>query len=247
MHYISNLNIENNLTNTTFSPKVDKTTTTVNGTLTLTNLSCFTQIISGESTGYKVVLPNATSLTNGWKFDIYNESMYTINVYLNDTTTLFSAILPASFLALTLESSTTTNGSWLRWATYTGGTASGILHYDVSSDTPYTLSAGTADTLITGMTITPQQGEYSIWYEGSLEISGNNTVVRTTLYQNNTLINESVRTVRSSVSTFFTIHSTSAIASFTGSQPLQVRVSRSANSLTVNSRSLIMIRLGDGI
>jgi hypothetical protein len=245
-HVIDNAKIESNLTMGSFSPTATPTTTTLNGTLVLTNASTFEHFISGTALGYKVQLPNATTLTNGWKFEIFNNSSASLTITYNDTTT-YAAILPSSFLVLTLESNTTSNGSWLRWSVYTGGTASGILHYDVSSSTPFTLSTGTADTPITGMTVTPAQGEYSIWYQGSIEITGNNTSVRTTLYKTGVLVSESLRTIRSSVSTFYTTHITSGIVTFNGTDTLEVRVARTANSLTILSRSALMIRLGDGV
>jgi len=245
-HVIDNAKIENNLTHTTWSPALANVTSTTDGTLVLTNTSSFVLRINGTATGYKIRLPNATTLTNGWKFEIYNDSTQNVSINYNDTT-LFSNILPTSFLSVTLESNVTSNGSWMRWGAYTGGTAAGILYYDVSSSTPYSLTTGTADTRITGMTVTPAQGEYAIWYQGSIEIVGNNTNVRTTLYKNGVLIPESLRTIQSSRGCgFFTTHITSAITTFNGSEVLDVRVSRDKNELTVKSRTLLMIRLGDG-
>lgn len=244
-HVVNNAKIENNLTHTSWSPNLISTASTTDGTLVLTNTSALVQRISGTATGYKIQLPNATTLTNGWKFELYNDSSQNISILYNDTT-LFSNLLPASFLSITLESNATTNGSWLRWGAYTGGTASGILHYDISSSTPFSLSTGTADTPISGMSITPVQGEYAIWYQGSIEIIGNNTVVRTTLYKTNVLVTESLRTIKSSVSTFFTTHITSGIVLFNGTDTLEVRVARNKNELTINSRTLLLIRLGDG-
>lgn len=244
-HYIDNSLVEGNITHGSLSPTLLSTPTTLNGTLTLTVTSGFAHVFTGTATGFKIQLPNATTLTKGWRFDFINQSTQTMTVTYNDTT-LFSYVLPQSRVAVLLEDNATTNGSWIRWSTLTGGTASGILHYDTSSSTPFTLSTGLADTLITGMSITPAQGEYAIWYQGSIEITGNNTVVRTTLYKTNVLVGESLRTIKSSVSTFFTTHITSGIVTFNGTDTLEVRVARDSNTLTVQSRSAIMIRLGDG-
>jgi len=245
-HYIDNANIEKNLTHTSWSPSLVTTTLTLNGTLTLTNASGFIQEFTGTATGFKIILPNATTLTNGWKFDLFNSSStITIPVYYNDTTTLIGNLLPSSYTSITLESNATTNGLWLRWGAFTGGQATGILNYNISSSTPFTLSTGTNDTPITGMSITPTQGTYALWYDGSIVITGNNTVVRTTFYKANAIWTDSLRTIESSVSTFNTTHSTIAIIQFTGSELLEVRVARSSNTLTINGRSLIMIRLGD--
>lgn len=245
-HYIDNTSIENNLTFSNQAATPTPTTTTLNGTLTLTNASTFTHIFRGTATGYSIKLPNATTLVKGWRFDFFNETSVSFNILYNDNS-LFASVLPSSRYALILEDNSTTNGMWIRWATLTGGTASGILHYDASSSTPYTLSTGTDDTLITGMTLTPAAGEYAIWYQGSIEITGNNTVVRTTIYKTGVLVGESLRTIRSSVSTFFTTHITSAIVTFNGTDTLEIRVARNTNTLTIQSRTAIMIRLGDGV
>lgn len=244
-HVIDNAKIENNLVHTSWSPVLTAVTSTAGGTLALTSTSSFIQHINGTATNYTVQLPDATTLTNGWKFEIYNDSSQSMSITYNDTT-LFSNILPSSVLIITLESNATTNGLWLRYGAYTGGTASGILHYDVSSATPFSLAAGIEDTLISGMSLVPVQGEYSIWYQGSIEIVGNNTNVRTTLYRSGVLLSESLRTIQSSVSTFYTTHITSSIALFNGTDTLEVRVARDKNQLTIQSRSLLMIRLGDG-
>lgn len=245
-HIIDNSFVEGNMTHGSLSPSLTSTPTTLNGTLTLTVTSNFAHVLTGTATGFKIQLPNATTLTKGWRFDFINQSSQSININYDDTT-LYTYLLPQARIAMLLENNATTNGSWIRWSTYTGGAASGILHYDVSSATPFTLSTGTADTLITGMTVTPVQGEYAIWYQGSIEITGNNTVVRTTLYKTNVLIDASLRTIKSSVSTFFTTHITSGIVTFNGTDTLEVRVARNQNTLTIQSRTLIMIRLGEGV
>jgi len=237
---------ERNLTYGSNSPMLTSTPTTLNGQLVLSALSNSVQVVTGSALGFSFKLPVATTLTNGWKFELYNDSSRQVNIYYNSGD-IFGYMLPYSYTQVTLEDDTTANGSWLRWGVYTGGTASGILNYSVSSSTPFTLSAGTADTLITGMALTPVQGEYAIWYDGSIVLNGNNTICKTTLYKAGTLWANSLRTIRSSVSTFYTSHLTSGIIPFTGSEVLEVRVSRSANSLTINSRSIRMIRLGDGV
>lgn len=241
-----NILIEDNLTYGTNSPYLSTTPTTSNGTLTLTVTSTFVQVFTGTATGFSIVLPDATTLTTGWKFEFNNRSSATITIKYSDGT-IFANMLPTSYVAVMLESAQTANGVWIRWSGYTGGTSSGILHYDISSATPFTISTGTADTLITGMSILPAQGEYAVWYQGGIQITGNNTVVRTTLYTSGVLVTESLRSIKSSVSTFFTTHMTSGIITFNGTtDTLEVRVARNSNTLTINSRSVIMIRLGDG-
>jgi hypothetical protein len=239
-----NINIENNLTMSSFSPNFTKQATSLNGTYVLTITSNFVNEFTGTATGYKIQLPNANTLTNGWKYEFYNSSSQAITIVYNDGTT-FATEVSSSFVSLTLEDNSTTNGSWLRWGAFTGGTASGILNYSVSSSTPFTLSTGTADTLITGMSITPVSGTYCTLYQGSIQITGNNTNVRTTIYSAGTIVTESLRTIQSSVSTFNTTHITSSITQFSGTDLMEIRVARDSNTLTVNSRSVIMFRLSD--
>jgi len=243
-HIIDNILSEGNLTYSSNSPAFTSTPITLNGTTTLTVSSTYMQEFTGTATGYSVVLPSTSLLTTGWRFDFINQSSQPITIKYNDGTTFSN--LPASvLLSVILETKGTTNGTWVKWGAATGGTATGILNYSISSSTPFTLSTGTADTLITGMSLTPVQGTYAIWYDGSIVITGNNTVVRTTFYKANVLWTDSLRTIESSVSTFNTTHSTVAIIQFTGSELLEVRVARSSNTLTISGRSLILIRLGD--
>ena len=95
------------------------------------------------------------------------------------------------------------------------------------------------------MSVTPVAGTYAIWYNGSIVITGNNTIVRTSIYKAGSIWTDSLRTIESSVSTFNTEHSTVAVIQVTGSELIEARVARSANTLTITGRSLILIRLGD--
>jgi hypothetical protein len=242
-HYIDNINVEAVATLTAYAPRLTITPTTTNGTLTLTAESTFLQELTGSASGYSLVLPNATTLTEGWKYEIWNSSTLPITLKYSDGTTA-NPIPTTSFVSCTLEDNSTAKGSWLFFRAFTG-TASGIINYTISSATTYTLSSGTAYATITGMSVTPVSGTYAAWYSGSLSISANNTTVSTAIFIGGSVWTDSIRDVKSSVSTFVTIHSTMAIIAVNGSQTVDVRISRNNGSATVTGRSLILIRIGD--
>ena len=247
-HTIDNILVEQNLTMLTYSPSLLPTTTSLNGTLILTVASNFLHVLAGTATGYKVRLPATTLLTAGWKFEIWNQSSQQVLLTYNDTTT-FIPIPAGSVATVTLYTKLTTNGVWVAVRSFTG-TASGILNYTISSAESFSLAApsGTGDILIGGttpMSVTPVAGTYAIWYNGSIVITGNNTIVRTSIYKAGSIWTDSLRTIESSVATFNTEHSTVAVIQVTGSELIEARVARSANTLTITGRSLILIRLGD--
>ena len=247
-HFVDNILAEKNLTMTSLSPALNPTATTLNGTLTLTALSNFLQVISGTATGFKVQLPDATTLTTGWEYDIWNLSNQNIIINYNDTTT-FTAMPPGSRILLVLNTNGTTNGVWIYQKTFTG-TASGILNYYVSSSETFTLAApqGTGDILIGGTTpmqVTPITGTYACWYDGSISVTGNGTTIRTVFYRDSGIWTDSLRTLASSTSTLLVGHTTAAIIPVNGAQTIAVRLARNNGSITITGRSMILIRLGD--
>lgn len=242
-HYLDSAKVEKNFSMCTFSPDLSSNASTLNGTLTLTVDSCYTQVITGSASGFKLKLPNATTLINGWQYEIWNTSTAPFTLNYNDSSILVP--IPQNTMAsLVLQDTSTTNGSWLIARTFTGS-ALGVLNYSVTDRTPYTLSSGTADVTITGMTVTPVAGTYFVFYDGGIQITGNNNTVRTSIYKGGVLVTSSLRTIASSVSTFNTTHQTKDIIQFDGATICEIKVARSSNSLTINGRSLILIRMGD--
>ena len=244
--YLDNLILEKNLTHLSYSPTLLSTASTLDGTLTLTNTSNFLQVITGTATGYKIKLPDATTLTAGWKFEIWNLTTQALTLQYSDATTAMPIPI-SSFLVATVETVGTAKGTWLFFRAFTG-TASGILNYTASTAETFTLSSGTGDVVIGGttpMSITPIAGTYACWYEGSISITGNNTTVRTALYRAGSIWTDSLRTIKSSVSTFLTTHVSMAVISVNGAQAIEAYVARDSNTLTITGRSLIIIRLGD--
>ena len=101
-----------NLTYTSHSPRAVITTSIVNGSLVLTNLSNYEHVVHGTATGFKYVLPDATTLTNGWKFEIYNRSAVPVSIVYNDLTTLYQ-IAAAGYAVVTLEDNSSNDGTWI--------------------------------------------------------------------------------------------------------------------------------------
>lgn len=246
-HYLDSIYIEKLLSQVSYAPQPASTDSTLNGTLTLTLTSNFLQVITGTQTGYSVKLPDATTLPNGYRFEIWNATTQPISLRYNDASLVFPVPV-TSFITATLQSNATANGTWLIYRAFTG-TASGILNYTVSNNSSFTVSTGTTDVLIAGtgtaMSITPIAGTYFALYNGSISISGNNSNVRTTLYLGGNIWTDSLRVIQSSVSTFITTHITMGIMPCNGAQAVEARVARDSNSLTITGRSLVLIRLGD--
>ena len=105
-----------NLTSSSLSPRMTEVTTTTLGSLVLTRDSNFCISVIGTAVGYKVVLPDATTLklpVNGaLKFEVFNRGTTPVNVAYNDTTNLYQVATNA-YVQLTLRDNTTPNGDWL--------------------------------------------------------------------------------------------------------------------------------------
>jgi hypothetical protein len=197
--------------------------------------------ITGTASGYSLKLPNSTSVDIGTYFEIYNANSQSVAIYYNDGT-LFFTINSNSVAKVILQVNGTQNGVWAVWSLETGQ-ASGIQNYSTSSTTAFATTSST-DTQITSFTLTPMAGKYQIWYNSSNTSVTNNSMNYFSLYQDTTQITGSERVIQSVASNFTFQASLVAVVNFNGSQQLRVYVRVSAGTLTVNARSLTMIRLG---
>lgn len=118
-----------------------------------------------------------------------------------------------------------------------------INSYNITSSTSFS-SSSSSDTLITGFSLVPQAGTYQILYSSSASATQNNATIHHTIYKNGTAITDSVRATQSVSSNFIFQQSTQTICQVDGTQSIDVRVSTDKGSLTVNQRSLILVRLG---
>lgn len=101
-----------NLTFTSLSPRMIKTTTTANGSVVLTVDSNYEHAAYGSATGFRYILPDATTLTKGWKYEIINRSAVPVSILYNDLSTLYQ-IAAAGYAIVTLEDNSSNNGTWI--------------------------------------------------------------------------------------------------------------------------------------
>lgn len=215
--------------------------TSVGGTLTLTSADTTLQFITGTATGYSIVLPNATTLTIGQHYKIDNLSSNPVTVKDGSGATLF--ILGQSSIGdLTLQLNGTSAGSWVWWQTSTN-VASGIIVYNITSNTAFSSSAS-VDTLITGMSVVPAAGTYSIWYNAENSGTGSGQQLDVTIYNGASPITDSVRSNLSTAGTHIFQSSTQTTSQFDGVAACSIKVNANGNSMTVGARSLLMIRTG---
>lgn len=215
-----------------------------NSTLQLLATSAFHQAFTGNTSGQIVKMPNATTLNNGHKFEMFNlatSAQIMVKDFANGP--LFTAVY-SSVIRLTLIDNSTQAGLWATSSVQVG-TASGIVNYKAVASAAFT-PALIGDAVVTGMSITPITGTYAVWYDGSCQITVNTNTLTTSIYNGATQITDSTRDIGTSgVSTFNTTHQSKTVAQFNGANACEVHVSRTAGTLTVTGRSLILIRLGD--
>jgi hypothetical protein len=140
-----------------------------------------------------------------------------------------------------LEDKTTTNGFWLLQTSST--TATGIQSFVVTSDTPF-VTSNSLDDLITGFTVMPLSGRYAVWYSADIVISNNNRAAENVVYVDGVAIENTRRLTQGVGSNYEAAQNSVGEISVNGSQAVDVRVNVDAGSLTVNQRSLVLIRLG---
>lgn len=229
------------------------TATTLNGTLQLiapvaggqdggsgsTNTS--TQFLTGSATGYTVEVPAATDLSVGMYYQIINQSSHDVTIKDGGGNVLFT-LSQTSIGELTLQLNGTAAGTWV-WFQTQVGVASGIIVYNVTSTTAFATSAS-ALTLITGMSIVPQAGTYSIWFNASVTGSGSAQEIDCQIFNGATGIVDSPREGSTPAGSHLMLLSTQTTSQFNGTNACSVEVNANGNSMTVNQRSLLMIRTG---
>lgn len=240
---IDNLLVETLLSNGGLNYIPTSITTTLNGTYNLTVNSVCLFFLTGTQTGFSVVLPDATTLQNGRKFIIANTTSQVVTVKNSTGATLF-VLSQNSIGYIYLQLNTTAIGTWIYYQILASSTASGVINYNLTSTTPFSTSA-TTDTLITGFTLTPQAGTYAIWYNASVLHTTTPIAHYWSLYKAGAKVADSERQQDTAHSNQVMVDSTMAIVSLNGSQTIDVRVRRgTSGTLTVNARSLLLIRLG---
>ena len=230
--------IEEVRTKTTF--EIETLTSSLNGNHNVTVDDSNIHIVRGTATGYSVTLPDATLLFIGRKFEVGNDSSETVLVKDNSGATIATLIAGDTAL-LTLETNSIAAGAWII-QTITNS-ATGITSYTITSTTPFSTDA-TTDTLITGFTVTPVQGRYYAIYSADIVISQNNRIAQTVIYKAGVAESNTRRIVQGVGSGFEATSVSVGEITVNGSQAVDVRVNVSSGSVTVNQRSLLLIRLG---
>lgn len=218
------------------------TATTLNGTLSLLQSSTSYQFITGSATGYSIKLADATTLFKGRTYILFNTTAQTINIK-NYGNTVLTTLAQNSVGYAYLQDDGTANGTWVIWQVLTSTTASGIINYNLTSQTAFTTTS-TTDVVITGFTLTPQAGTYACWYNAK---SFHTTTPKThwwSFYKNGSKIVESERSQDTAHSSQNMTDTTMAVATFTGSETIDVRIRAQNGSLRIDSRTIILIRLG---
>lgn len=215
--------------------------TTAAGTLTLTSTDVNLQYLTGTAVGYNVQLPSASTLSLSSFYQIINTSTQTIQIKDGSGANLF-VLGQNSIGFLYLQLNGTAAGSWIWWQT-SYNVASGIIEYNVISSTSFATSAN-VDTLITGMTVTPQAGTYAIWFNSQNTATGSGQQLDCTIYKGASALADSKRSNLSTAGTHIFQNSTMTVAQFDGSTACTIEVNANGNSITVNQRSMLLIRLG---
>jgi hypothetical protein len=229
----------------------DITATTASGTLTLLPpiaggqvngaTSQRLQILTGSATGYTVKMPSALTLSISAEYLIANTSSRPVTIEDGGGNVLFT-LSQSSIGTMILQAAGSAAGTWLWWQTSLN-VAAGIIVYNITSTTAFATSAS-AMTLITGMSVVPQAGTYSIWFNSSITGSGSAQAMDVQIQNGATVITDSPREAATPAGSHVTILGTQTTAQFNGTSACAAYVNANGNSMTVNQRSLLMIRTG---
>jgi len=221
------------------------TLTSLNGTLSLDTTSPESHVLTGTSSGFKVVLPDARALTSGRIFTIYNMSSQNVGVYTNNNALLFTLVATAAS-PFFLRDNSTQAGTWIGWQVF-DNSSSGIVNYKVTSLTPFSTSQrGPGDDVITGFTVTPVSGTYAAWYNARVYYTTTPKAHYWSIYKGGSKITDSERRQDTAHSNQFMVDHTMTTSQLDGSQAIDIRC-RCDNTgiLTVYDRTLSLFRLGD--
>ena len=108
------------------------TTTLVGSTSSSATLGKQIQIFTGSST-QTIVLPNATTMNVGQKFEIYNESSSVLTIQFQDASVFtdasgvnYNILAPHTSLTIKLQTNGTANGTWAVLSTASTGSGTGL-------------------------------------------------------------------------------------------------------------------------
>ena len=227
------------LRNNTILPLV-ALTSSASGNYNVSTFGSNLHVVSGSATNYSVTLPDATLMFIGRVFEIVNSSSQTIQVKDNSGTVLANLISGDSG-KFTLETKPNAAGTWL--SVVITSAATGITSYVITSNTQFNTTSPT-DALIAGFTVTPVNGRYATFFSSDLQIVSNNAVAEFVNFVDGSAVSNTRRKVQGVSSNFVSQSSFIGQINVNGAQAVDVRVNITSNTLRVNERSLVLIRLG---
>lgn len=219
----------------------DTTATTNNGTLTMTASNSSFQYLIGTGTPFTVVLPSALTLFVGNYYQLFNNTPNQIQI--NDFSGGLIVILSQnSLLQTSLVTNGTAAGFWVYSQTIVN-TATGIISYNAISSVGFSAN-GSADTAVTGFSLTPQAGTYGVWVSIEAIGTGSGASLDILIYKAGAAVVDSKRTSATPAGTHVFSISTQSIIQFNGSQICAGYINANGSSYTIAQRSLLLVRLG---
>jgi len=220
------------------------TQASANTTTSFTSTSTSVQQFTGSTAGQIIKLPDATTLTVGEMYFVWNDTTVTMTVQDNSGTVLESCISGAYCTFLCTNTSTAA-GTW------THRTLMEPVAQEVNATSSTTTTSAT-DVLINGMTITPSiPGTYLVMFSTTLQQNTNNATVTVSLYGNGSQITGSERSAipqfQGGVTPSLNINApimVQALVTVNGSQAIEARWRRSAGTATALARALTITRVG---
>jgi hypothetical protein len=212
-------------------------------TLNLTATSTETQVFTGSTADQVLKLPDATTLTNGWQFYIYNQSSAATIALQDSSGTLQATILPKTAVRAFLAGNTSAAGTWAIWQNHYGS-MSGVVYSNINDITPFTTSSST-DTVVTSLSTTPLTGTYMVSVSAAWQNSDATAVMTASIYNNGTAVPDSVRAYQSFGAGKSGGLYTQVITTVDGLKALDLRVSTTAGTITINQRNMHVLRVGN--
>lgn len=124
-----------------------------------------------------------------------------------------------------------------------GAIATGLLNYNVVANTVYSTTSLT-DVLLTGMSVTPVAGTYLVLFDANIALTTNNSIASFTFYKNAVAVPDTLRNVQASGGSWVGTADIGTVVSLNGTDVLTVQNKITSGTLTVNGRSLALLRLG---
>lgn len=213
---------------------------TANTTTSLVATSNGVQVFTGTTAGQILKMPDATTLLVGQQFIVYNQASVSVAVQ-NTGGGAIKTSPNNSITVVSLQDNSTANGVWSATVSFDSA------YQEVSATAGAAITSGT-DVLVTGMTITPAAGTYAVTFTSTGSYSNSNTTQTISIYAGGVQNANSSRTVGSATAglgaTQDSAITTNGTVTVNGSQAIEIRARRSANTFTINARTMTIIRVG---